>query len=495
MKLKPYGAVVALTLLSGCAISPEALTPGDIDKFTRANLERITQDQEAIHGRIGLYQAMARALKYNLDFKVEMMNEALKARQFDLKKYDMLPQLVANTGYAGRNNFSGGRSRSLITGITSLEPSTSTEKNVVTADLSLSWHVLDFGLSYVRARQAADEVLIAEERRRKVVNRIVGDVRTAYWRAVSADRLIGGLTRLRGRVYRALRNSRNISSSGQASPLTAMTYERELIDIKRQIHTLHRELRTAKMQLAALMNVPPGVKFRLAYPRRTSRSLRIKMSPAQMIAAALRNRPELHEAAYKARINVKDGEAALLELLPGATLYAAANVDSNDFLFHNSWLSYGAKASWNLMRLFQYPARKSSIKAKEALLQQQALALTMAVMTQVYVARARYSHLRLSVRAASEYANVQYRILRQVRSAAATDAASEQSLIREEMNYLVARVRYDIAYADLQNAYAGIYTSIGVDPYGANITGQESIRELAKKLRRVWSRRSDRSSS
>ena len=71
------------------------------------------------------------------------------------------------------SNYSGGVGRSLITGQQqNLQPFTSSEKNVFSADLSLSWNVLDFGLSYIRAKQAADDVLIAEEERRRVANRV-----------------------------------------------------------------------------------------------------------------------------------------------------------------------------------------------------------------------------------------------------------------------------------------------------------------------------------
>lgn len=491
MKSRILASACAAVLLSGCALTPQPLSDEAVNRFTEANLADVVAGQEPITGPIGLYEAMARALKYNLDFRVEMMNKALARAKVDVKSYDMLPKAVASAGYAGRSNFSGGKSRSLITGIESLEPSTSAEKEIVTADMTFSWNILDFGLSYIRAKQAADEALIAEERKRKVVNRIIEDVRTAYWRALSAQRLVGALSRLKRRVARALVNSRQLSTSGQAAPLTALTYERELVEIKRQIQDLQRDLRTAKMQLAALMNVPPGVKFTLRATRHNGRKPLIRMKSAQLIALALRNRPELREAAYKQRINAKEADAALVELLPGAQIYAAANFDSNDFLFHSNWLSWGAKASWNLMRVFTYPARRKLIEARDELNHQQALALTMAVMTQVHVARARYHFLRRSLHTAREYLNVQHRILRQVRAAAASDATSEQSLIREEMNTLVARARYDIAYANVQNAYAGVFASVGVDPYGDEVSTTMNVKQLAGALRKVWSSRGD----
>ncbi len=479
-------AAVAGIALSGCAVTPEKLTLEEAGAFTEANLRDLTAGQEPIHGPVGLYEAMARALKYNLDFRVEQMNQALALGDAALKGWEMLPQLVASSGWSRRSNEPGGRSQSLLTGITSLEPSKSTEKTSLTADLTFSWNILDFGLSYVRALQAADKALIAEERKRKVVNRIIEDVRTAFWRAATGQRLSGALSRLERRVRRALRNSRRLAASGQTTPLTALTYERELVGIKKQIHELQQELKTARLQLAALMNVAPGTRFRLAIPRRRPTGLGMKWNGARLIAAALENRPELREAAYRQRINRREAEAALLELLPGATLYTALNVDANDFLYNNNWVNWGAKASWNLMRLFRYPARRRLIRAKDELLHAQALALTMAVMTQVHVAHVRYIYQGRVLNSAREYYDVQRRILRQARASAAGDAVSEQTVIREQMNTLLAAARYDVAYAGLQNAIAGVYASIGRSPLDSGVSTDMSVRALAARLRRAW---------
>ena len=487
--------VCAALLLGGCAVSPVPLGDSEINAFTEVNVAAVVADQEPVHGPITLYEAMARALKYNLDFKVEMMNEALAAKSLDLKSAAMLPQLVANSGYDGRSNSAGGYSRSLTTGLKSGDASTSTQKETFNAGAQLSWNILDFGLSYVRAKQAADEVLIAEERRRKVVNRIIEDVRTAYWRAVSAERLVGGLERLEKRVQSALKGSRSLVRDGALSPLTALAYERELVDIRKQIHELLRDLKTARIQLAALMNLPPGSAYSLAIADRQGAELKLNQPMGDLIALALKNRPELREALLKHRISAKEADAALLELLPGINVFAGANWDSNNLLYNADWISWGAKASWNAMRVFSYPARKNQINANEDLLRQQSLALTMAVMTQVHVSRVRYAQMREILTDASDYYGVQKRMLGQVRVAAAENAASEQSLIREEMNTLVAAAKYDIAYADLQNAFANVYASVGIDPYGEGVTGAESVKALAKALRGTWVERGDRSGS
>jgi outer membrane protein TolC len=432
---------------------------------------------------------MARALKYNLDYKVEMMEEALKDRELNLSRYDMLPQLVASAGYAGRNNFSGASSLSLITRRQSLEPSTSSERNLYTADLTLSWDVLDFGLSYVRAKQKADEVLIAQERRRKVANRIIEDVRTSYWRAVSAQRLLDKLQLLEDSVTTTLENSERLAERRLSAPLTALTYQRELVEIQGEIRRLQRELVIAKAQLAALMNLKPGTAFTLVLPDRGQEMPAVKYTGEDMMMTALQNRAELREVSYRQRINAKELDAALLSALPSFRGILGVNVDSNDFLFNNDWIQYGARASWNVLNLFRYPAQKKAVKAQDDLLQQRELALTMAVVTQVHVARARYAHLTEELGTASHQMRVQDKIMTQIRAGHKAGAMSQQTLLREEMNTLVSEVKYDIAYADAQNAYANLFGSMGIDDFSPDITGREDVQTLRSALAKLWDER------
>lgn len=477
--------------LAGCQIAPKPYTEAALADYASDKLARVTADQEPITGQITLYEAMARALKYNLDYRVEIMNKLLANKNLRLKSADLLPQLVATGAYVDRNNSPASFSRTLLRGVTSVDPSTSQEQEKFVGDVTLSWHILDFGLSYVRAQQAADEVLIAEERKRKIINKIIEDVRTAYWRAVSADRLLEGFHQLRHRTERALAQSRKLYKSRQTSPVAALSYQRELLDIKRQIHRLERELRTSKMQLAALMNVNPGSDFSLHIPKRRLTDLAIKASGEEMVALALQNRPELREVGYQERINRKEAKAAILEILPGASVYAGANLDTNDFLFNSNWIGYGAKVGWNLMKVFTYPARKGAVTAKDDYLDKKALATTMAIMTQVYVARARYKYTRQAAETSAEYYQVQRRLKAQVAASVKANVASEQTMIREEMNTLVAAVQFDIAYADLQNAFATIYASVGSDPYDQNISTDMSVDELSKVLKETWRQRGD----
>lgn len=478
-------AIIAILLalfLASCVVTPDKLDSAAVSNFAESNLARVVADQEPIIRPISLYDAMARAIKYNLDFHVELYNEVLENEKLGNARLEMLPTLVANSNLNVRSNDEGGTTAVLRS-----------DRNRFNGDIALSWNILDFGLSYVRAKQAADQVLIAEERRRKIINRVVEDVRTAYWRTLSADRLIVGLRRLTVRVRRAIRDSEVLQKTGASSPLTALTYQRELVEIRERIQTLQSNLSVAKAQLAALMNISPSQKFRLAPGRIRIGLTRLRMTADEMIYTAMENRSEIRDVQYNMRINQKEATVALLELLPSANIFATANIDTDSFLLNGNWIGWGAKATWNLMQVFKYPAKKRLIKAKDGLLDKRALAITMAIMTQVHVSRARYAHSRRLYFTAAKHLRIQNEILRQIRTSAAADQASEQTLIREEMNTLASRVKRDIAYAELQNAYANIYSAMGLNPYSNESELSGTVDDVSASLKSLWIERGTRS--
>lgn len=485
--------LVVVAAIQGCAVVPQPLDVDEISAHAGDSLDQVTAEQAPVTGPIDLYEAMARALKYNLDHRVEFMQVVLRGTELRAAHFDLLPQVVANSGYAGRDKVNASNSVNVLTGVESLATSTSQDKEISTADVAFSWNILDFGLSYVRARQAADKYLIAEEMRRKIVHRILEDVRSAYWRAVSSERLLNKLQRLKARVRNAQQNARALARDGETSPITAVTYERELVEIKQKILGLQKTLASAKTQLAALMNLKPGTPYRLAQALPRGDTLRLNMNVADMVWTAVHNRSELRDIWYRKRINAHELDAALLEVLPGLQLYAGSNYDSNDFLFHSDWVSWGAKVSWNLLKLVKLPAKRDVIGSQDSLLHERGLAVTMAVMTQVHVSRVRFLHHARELEVVQEYFDVQRRLLRLISEEAYAERASEQTLIREQMNALVAEAKRDIAYAELQNAFANVHASMGLDSALDPDIDALSIESLAQVLRDDWFERGDHS--
>ncbi|GEO99625.1 TolC family protein [Methylobacterium haplocladii] len=480
------GATALATTMAGCTLKPQQMGPAELGAYAADKLRRVTADQPLPGPQIDLYEAFARALKYNLDQRVEIMQTAVRAQELSFASYSMLPNFVANSAYAGRDSYAASSSISVLTQRQSLEPSYSQDKNYVFSDLSLSWNILDFGLSYIRARQAADAVLIAEECRRRVVSRIIEDVRTAYWRALTSERLVNRLRRLEGRAQAAIGDARKLYSDRQTSPITALTYERELIEIKREVQRVEADLLVARSQLAALMNLPPDLPFRLAEMEGVEAGLKLGVPDSDLVKVALENRSELREVAYRQRINGREATAALLELLPGMNLIVGGNADSNRLLYNSNWVGWGARASWNLLNVFRYPARQGLIDTQDALLDKRALAVTMAVLTQVHVSRIRHILSMKEFQTAAEFRRVQRRIVEQLRASAAVESASEQTLIREEMNTLIAEVKYDLAHAAVQNARANVYASLGLDTFPLAMIDGSDLPTLRQAVQGSW---------
>ena len=486
--------VVLMTLaaigLSSCAITPIPLTRDEVRSRVQEDRAVLTKDQEPVSGPIDLYEAMARALKYNLDARVELMHKMLSQTQLDLAHYAMLPRLAANAGFDGRDNYSGGVGKSLVTGVPSLSPFTSSEKNVFSADLSLSWNVLDFGLSYIRAKQAADDVLIAEEERRRVANRVMQDVRAAYWRAVSAERVLPSLKMLDEWVKSALDKSQAIQDEKLSTPLVPLQYRLDLLNTQRYIQQLFRELNTAKLQLAALINLPPGQEqaMMLMVPEREAGTLNLPLDMTVLEDRALVARPELRQVDYRRRINARETKAAILEILPSLNLQAGGNYNSNAFLFHQHWAAYAARTSWNLLNIFRYPARAKTIEAQDKVLHTQNLALTMAIMSQVHVSVAQVALAKKEISTARLYHDTQSQISEQIRLGWRIGRQSEQAVLRERVNQVAAQLRYDAMESELQASWASLLAAVGEDVLPNDLRQELNVSDLALEIRSRWAK-------
>lgn len=486
---------VGMTLVAAvgaCSVTPEPLSQQELLSVAQGRLASVVSaDQEPVRETIGLYDAMARALKYNLDRQVELKEEALRSRELRLSTFELLPSLVASLDYTTRSNEPGSRSTNLDTGITSAAATRSVEQDTFDGELRLSWDVLDYGISYVRAQQAGDEVLIALEQRRAATNRIIEDTRTAYWRMVAAQRLLHKVRSLKTKGQQALRRSATLASSADADPRQQLEFQRDILSNDQALEQLTRDLEVAKRQLAALMNLPIGSDFRVELPQRGRHRSDLQLGRDEMILRAMVNRPELREISYRQQSNDRENRVATLEAIPGLNLFVSSNFSDNDLLENGDFVSAGANVSWNLLRLARLPERRRTIEAGGELLDTRALALTQAVALQVMVARARYASQHREFHSAAQFLSVQRRLTDQVKTEFSAGTATEQDTLNEEFNLLVAELRTDVAFADMQNAFANLYAAMGLDSYDSQLTGDETVAQMSAVLRDWWHARGD----
>ena len=477
--------VMPLITMSGCFIKPHPIDTGEVQSRAVKDYLAITAVEEPVSRPIDLYEAMARAVKYNLDAKVKAIQVQLAHQQLNVAHYSLLPNIAANAGFDGRNNFAGGVGQAILTGRQAVEPFTSSEKNVTSGNLALSWDVLDFGLSFVRALQAADNVLVAEEEKRRLAVRLIQDVRGAYWRAVSAERVLPRVQYLDDSVSKALESTKQIVGQKLQAPLTPLNYQRDLLNIQREVRRLFRELSTAKVQLASMMGLPPGTPFDLVIPPRDTAIPVVDLDSQKMEEQALLLRPELRTIDYKKRINAKEAKAVFLELFPNLKVSLGGYYNSNSFLLYQNWLSYAAQASWNLLSVFRTPAKLKAIEANGHMLDVQSMALSLSILTEVHVGATQFVLAKQEYQDARNYQQTQSAIVEQTRNLWLTQRTNDLTLIRERANDVAADVRLDTARAGLESAYATLMASVGEEAVPVSM-GEQNVAQLAESIRAYW---------
>lgn len=480
-KASRFFAVSVLALaVTGCAVKTQPIDRAVSEQRAQADLSSMFKGQAALHGPLTLHDAMARAVKYNLEARLKVMEEALAQRQVDLATFDMLPRMALSAGYAGRSNVSASSSQSVLTNTQSLEPSTSQDRDRDVADLTMVWNVLDFGVSYISAKQQGDQRLIVQERRRKVVQTIIQDVRSAYWRAVAAERLLSQIDGLMARVDQAKQNSQRLGEQRLGDPIETLNYQRALIEATRQLEEQRRALSLAKTELAALINLPPGTELTLA-PNNDYSVPELKVDMGTLEHQALASRPELREQDYQARISAAEVRKSMLRMLPGLEFSAGGHYDSNSFLTNQHWADYGVKVTWNLFNVLSAPASIDMAKAGEQVVEARRQAMSMAILAQLYVANANFNEARRQFATSQQLVSLDQQIIEQLRNRHQAQGIGELELIQGELNALQADLRRDLAYAELRNSYGQVFASAGLDPLPSSLPSAE-LSDIAQAL-------------
>jgi outer membrane protein TolC len=459
------GVLVALlsAFLAGCAVTTAPLDPAERERLGQDARDQLFAGQEAFARPLTLEDATARAIKYQAEHRQRRMEEAAAAAQLDVAQFDLLPRFMANAGYSTRNNEAFGFGVTPDGTITTT-PSAAQEKTIRTGSVGFAWNLLDFGVSYYRAKQLSDQKLIAEERRRKAVQTLVHDVRIAWWRAEAAQRLLPEADRLLAEIDQAIEKTRLVEQSRLLPPVQTATLRRALLDLAQQIALRRQELAQAKVELAALINSPPGVEVRVASPASEARDVPDLTTDIEKLEAlALSQRPEMAEEGYRARISADEARKAMVGILPNVSLSVMGNYDSNRFLVNNNWYSLGLNAALNLTKVFSIPAMNRSEEAQKRADDARRQAMAMAVLAQTRIAAVRYTLVADEFMVWDEAARDDDLIVQHLASSESAGIDNELEVVRARARAMASHINRDLAYANVQAVIARLYNSIGYD--------------------------------
>lgn len=474
------GAAMVSACVGGCAFVPHPLTDAERSAEASRDLAEVFSGQEPLTHALTLEEAFARAMAYNLDERVKGMERQVAARDFEISKFDLLPKVIATAGASTRNNVLASSSVSVITHTQTLEPSTSTDSDLRFADLTTSWNILDFWVSYFNSKQQADRVLVAEEQRRRVLQALFQDVRRAFWRAASAQRLSNDVRETIREAENALESSRK--GEPLRAPIDALRYQKSLLDELRDLEFVQRQLAVSKTELAALINLPLGTAYSVAAPR----NLRIespRMPVRQMEEVALVRNPDVREASYQVRITADETRKMLARNLPGINFNYGPNFDSNSFLVNNTWAGGAVRLSANLISILSIPEqmKRGQLAEDTAITRRQAL--SMATLAKLHIAYQQYLAAAKEYRWADQLASVDRRLYQQIANRTETDAQSELERVQARVSAVESDLKRYRSFAEAQAALGRLYDAVGIDPVPDELASLD-IATLSAAIRR-----------
>lgn len=488
----PLVAATVAVFITGCAsLEPEELKRAEIIETVLADQAILRQDVPPLTGTLSLEEAIARALKFNADKRLKAMEEAVASGVHETTSFDMLPKLVANAGYRDRSNDLISRSRDSVTGAPSLaNPYISSERQVTTTDLTFSWSLLDFGQSYFSAKQSADRVLVAQERRRKALHTVIQDVRTAYWRMVAAQALRNRVQATIQEAESALADARMAEDERLRNPLDPLRYQLQVLENLKLLETIEQELSTARIELANLTNLPFGQEIKVAEPSAPISRAWLDASAERLEEYALLNNAELRESLYNARIARQETRRVLLRLFPGLSFNYASKQSSDSYLVNQSWNESGAQLSLNLLGLLAAPAQMRLADAGVAAADQRRLVTQMAVLTQLHIARLQYANTLRQFDRADSIVKVESRIAEHVTNQEKVEKQTRLDRVARNTALILSELRRYQALSNAHTASSRLQATLGMEPAiaGESSLSLEELTGAVGKAIQEWSK-------
>ncbi len=419
---------------SSSRTAPAPVSYTDWDRAIRLDVDMQTMyasTPRKIEKPIDMYMAMALALKYNYTRRVVSYQQSLV--EAGKSPANRLPEIFSSAGYVNTSNSSA-----------------------MDSELKLAWNILDVGTVYYQTKDAQYQSSVAFEQSRKVIHNLLQETRVLYWKTLTAQRLLPVIDDMI--EYMTLEvdelNSRSneLAAAGQNLSMPDLVKKRKYMEAVKKLSALKRDLETAEVRLASLMGFHPSTEYRLVgkeYGNFELPDIRSNLSEMEWIA--LTNRPELRMRDMVT--NVEEVRASFRVFKdPGEAAYRR---DPN--YYNRTW---SKKAKQIGMHIFE-DVRNPSEQELETLRRQR---MTTLVLTQVYVAWARYMSALEDYQINQEVANVSEDI---AEDTTVQDGSKAEKSQLEAARAIEDEVTAMLAYVDLQDALGNLYATLGMDaiPY------------------------------
>jgi outer membrane protein TolC len=397
----------------------------------------------------------------------------------------MLPKVLASAGYNYRNNYFITNATGAYSGVPSgaSEPFVNSDKQYGQAGLMLSWSLLDFGVSYFNARQNADRIVVASERRRRTMHVLVQDIQAAYLRAAAAQKLKKDIQSTIAEATVALKNSTKVESGGLKPPLDALKYQKALLDNIKILETIDLELSTAKVELNQLINLPAKASLKLEDPDSlTVPNAYLHEQTEEFEARAIVANADIKESIYNARIAVEETRKSMLRLFPGLTFNVGPQVSNNTYYINKNWVEGAANLSFNLWNLLSAPTAIALADQNQELASQKRMMVQMAIISQVHLSKIQLGNTSHIYKRAADIDLVDGRIAKITAQKYKEGAASQAEKVAADASYIVSKLRKYQALSQLFAASGKMQATTGMEPHFESLD-EISLTDMTSKVK------------
>ena len=450
-----------LMFLAGCR---------SVDDWVKIRQEHAVTELDALlnptlqlDGPLTPSDAMRHALAHNLDYRLLLLEKDIREEAASGARLRLLPDLIVSAEANYRSRVRAVRSKILDvdSGGTFPAHSYSSPKDNRAFDVQLAWNLVDFGISYFRARQAGNQARIIGQRTRRAAQNLALDVTLAYYRAVAADKAADQARSILGRIQKHQRVIRGQIDGKVLGEIKGLDSEEALVIMRMKLQDFETEHQSAMAELASLIGLAPGAQIAFAHVDFEKLPEQIGLDVQALEREALESRPELFEQDLQERISVDEVNASIVDLFPSPMAWLGHQRDSNRYLKYHSWQAAGLRASWNLLALPRKLSRVREAKLSVKLVKDRRLALACGVLAQTHLAVIACEDDRRQFELARDLSTIRQRKLSAGLKHLEQGQIDAGEVMRMEAEALFARIRSMLAHAELATSVRRLANAVG----------------------------------
>jgi multidrug efflux system outer membrane protein len=467
------------SLLVSCTIKPEKITNTEKIAATKATLNTLHIDDGSKEFKIDLRKAIALAMDSNLEYRIKKVQSALAYKQYDLAKTELYPNIDLKSDYNNRN-------RDYIKTLGDVSGGTSAAQSLIphtikTGSVVFNWDILDFGLSYVRAKQAADRYLLAVEQRKQMAATIINDVIKNYTLAYYGQELNEQLQEIETSVNDAITITDKAIEQEVGERQLILGYRKALIEDYRQAKDNVIYFNQSRDKLLNLINYNAKVKMedvqlKLAAPDPYLLKLpSLNSDLLHLDTIALFFRPELSESIYKIREIEKQKAVTILEKLPSLGFNLGYNYDSDKYLKFQNWWSHNLNLAWNLLHMATIPAAIDTVETQLETARLTHLASSAVILGEVRVLLYNYRMKKYDFHLAEDQSKFATNLYNHTLNLVTSGMGDEQTLVTDKLVALNSELSKLRSFVDARNLFEDLVLALGLYNYGGEFIHDDGV--------------------